>query len=212
MEDEEKSLAPRTNVVPVDEFRPEVGKRQLYDVTVIPSWIRFGFHIDVEAKIADYLIPEGVEVKFYWREDTGEAPRGRDLAPTLWCQVSCWTTPWRDGKPDLHELRVHDLPFFPAKKSVLPDGTKYRGMFIGGNSVKFDFGVIEQFCPKTVANMDYRVIDISSLGELQRRWKREARNAMPAKASDHTAMTDIREGIKELRYYRETGLTAAASR
>lgn len=103
-------------------------------------------------------------------------------------------------------------PYFPAKGEILEDGTKYRGMVIGGNSVKFDFDVIEKFFPATRANMDYRVIDISGVGELVRRWNRPAWEAMPAKASDHTAMTDIREGIKELRYYRDTGLipTAAA--
>lgn len=94
-------------------------------------------------------------------------------------------------------------PYFPAKKSVLPDGSTYRGMVIGGNSVKFDFDVIEAHFPLTLANMDYRVIDISSIGELVRRWNREAWDAMPAKASDHTAMTDIREGVNELRYYRQ---------
>lgn len=96
-------------------------------------------------------------------------------------------------------------PYFPVKKSVLPDGTKYRGMVICGNSVKYDFDIIEDHFPLTFANMDYRVIDISGVGELVRRWNRTAWEAMPPKASDHTAMTDIREGIKELRYYRQVG-------
>lgn len=50
--------------------------------------------------------------------------------------------------------------------------------------------------------MDYRVIDISGVGELVRRWNRPYWEAMPAKLRDHTALTDIREGVKELRYYR----------
>lgn len=99
-------------------------------------------------------------------------------------------------------------PYFPVKKSELPDGTKYRGMMIAGNSVKYDFDIIEAHFPKTFANMDYRVIDISGVGELVRRWNRPAWEAMPPKLSDHTAMTDIREGVKELRYYRQVGLTA----
>lgn len=98
-------------------------------------------------------------------------------------------------------------PYFPAKKSEQPDGTKYRGMVIGGNSVKFDFDVIEAHFPLTLANMDYRVIDITSVGELFRRWNPTAWAAMPPKGSNHTAMVDIVEGIKELRYYRDCGLT-----
>lgn len=106
---------------------------------------------------------------------------------------------------------LHDFaaPYFPVKKkTVLPDGSLYRGWVIGGNSVKFDFDVITRFFPRTLAEMDYRVIDISGVGELVRRWNRPAWEAMPAKASDHTALTDIREGVKELRYYRSV-LTGA---
>lgn len=100
-------------------------------------------------------------------------------------------------------LRDFAAPYFPAKGDILPDGRKYRGIVIGGNSVKFDFDVIEKFFPLTRAIMDYRVIDISGVGELVRRWSPKAWAEMPPKASDHTAMTDIREGVKELRYYRE---------
>lgn len=93
-------------------------------------------------------------------------------------------------------------PYFPTKGEILSDGSKYRGIVIGGNSVKLDFDVIEKFFPRTRKNMDYRVIDISGVGELARRWARPHWEAMPKKLSDHTALTDIREGVKELRYYR----------
>ncbi|MCC3299403.1 oligoribonuclease [Arthrobacter caoxuetaonis] len=95
-------------------------------------------------------------------------------------------------------------PFFPVRGEII-DGVKYRGMVIGGNSVKYDFAVIEKFFHRTGANMDYRVVDVSSIGELARRWNRKAWEAMPPKASDHTAMTDIRASIDELRYYRDNG-------
>lgn len=99
-------------------------------------------------------------------------------------------------------LRAFAAPYFPTIGDVLADGSKYRGIVIGGNSIKFDFDVIEKFFPLTRENMDYRVIDISGVGELVRRWNRPYWEAMPKKLSDHTALTDIREGVKELRYYR----------
>jgi oligoribonuclease len=102
---------------------------------------------------------------------------------------------------DVH-LRNFAAPYFPAKGDILPDGSKYRGIVIGGNSVKLDFDVIEKFFPLTRGGMDYRVIDISGLGELVRRWDYDYWKAMPAKLSDHTALTDIRAGVNELRYYR----------
>lgn len=95
--------------VPVDQFRPVDGKPQLYDVTIVPSELGYGFHIDVEATIADLILPEGVRVGFFWRGDPDKAPKNKKLAPVLWCQASVWNTPWRDGKPDLHEIRLHDL-------------------------------------------------------------------------------------------------------
>lgn len=100
-------------------------------------------------------------------------------------------------------LRDFAAPYFPVKGEELADGTKYRGIEIGGNSVKFDFDVIEKFFPETRALMDYRVLDASSVGGLLRRWNPEAHAAMTPKASDHTALTDIRECVKEVRYYRQ---------
>ncbi|MET4143929.1 oligoribonuclease [Arthrobacter sp. UYCo732] len=99
-------------------------------------------------------------------------------------------------------LHAFAAPYFPDKGTTLPDGSKYRGIVISGNSVKFDFDVISKFFIRTRSTMDYRVIDISGLGELAHRWDRVGWEAMPAKLSDHTALTDIREGVKELRYYR----------
>jgi hypothetical protein len=109
MEANDNTKPTQSGSVPVDQFKPEVGKPQLYDVTVIPSWLKYGFHIDMEAKIADFLIPEGVTVSFFWDYDPDKAPKGKTLAPVLWCKAGYWKTPWRNGKPDLHELRVHDL-------------------------------------------------------------------------------------------------------
>jgi oligoribonuclease len=99
-------------------------------------------------------------------------------------------------------LKEFAAPYFPTKGEEIFDGSKYRGMIIGGNSVKFDFDVMDKFFPQTIGNMDYRVIDISSLGELFRRWAYDYWKAMPPKLSDHTALTDIRAGVNELRYYR----------
>lgn len=101
--------------------------------------------------------------------------------------------------------------YFPEKGS--PTGTvslnepagKYRGAVLAGNSVKFDLEMLERFFPKVSAMTDYHVIDVSSVVELARRWNRRAWESMPPKASDHTAMTDIRASIDELRYYRGNG-------
>jgi oligoribonuclease len=49
--------------------------------------------------------------------------------------------------------------------------------------------------------LHYRIIDVSSLKELVSRWRPELLNGF-TKQNTHTALSDIRESIEELRYYR----------
>ena len=53
------------------------------------------------------------------------------------------------------------------------------------------------------AHLHYRIIDVSSIKELSRRWFPRAYFAAPTKSGGHRALADIRESIAELRYYRE---------
>ena len=51
--------------------------------------------------------------------------------------------------------------------------------------------------------LHYRNIDVSSFKELARRWFPQIYFQLPKKAGNHRALADIRESIKELRYYRK---------
>ncbi len=51
--------------------------------------------------------------------------------------------------------------------------------------------------------MHYRLVDVSTIKELARRWYPRAYFASPAKHGGHRALADILESIEELRYYRE---------
>lgn len=81
-------------------------------------------------------------------------------------------------------------------------GTDASRVLFCGNSIRLDRAFIEQDFPELSKILHYRQIDVSSVGELVRMWNPEAYWSMPQKESDHTAMTDIKESIKELRYYR----------
>ena len=50
----------------------------------------------------------------------------------------------------------------------------------------------------------YRVVDVSTVKELVKRWSPEVAKGAPEKKLNHRALDDIRESIEELRYYRET--------
>jgi oligoribonuclease len=53
------------------------------------------------------------------------------------------------------------------------------------------------------AHLHYRIIDVSSIKELSRRWYPRVYFNAPKKSGGHRALADIRESIAELRYYRE---------
>ena len=74
---------------------------------------------------------------------------------------------------------------------------------LGGNSVATDRGFLARDLPALEAWLHYRIIDVSSIKELSRRWYPRAYFAAPAKNGGHRALADIRESIAELRYYRE---------
>jgi oligoribonuclease len=69
-----------------------------------------------------------------------------------------------------------------------------------GNSVWKDREFLDAYMPQIVAHLHYRMIDVSTLKELVRRWcpSREA----PKKKETHRALDDIRESIQELAHYR----------
>ena len=72
-----------------------------------------------------------------------------------------------------------------------------------GNSIATDRSFIARDLPKLDDFLHYRMIDVSSVKELARRWYPRAYFASPAKVGGHRALADIRESVAELRYYRE---------
>ncbi|MEX5298157.1 oligoribonuclease [Kocuria sp. CPCC 205292] len=73
---------------------------------------------------------------------------------------------------------------------------------LGGNSVGTDRTFLVRDMPELVAHLHYRVIDVSTIKELSRRWFPRAYFQAPPKTGNHRALGDIRDSIDELRYYR----------
>jgi oligoribonuclease len=72
-----------------------------------------------------------------------------------------------------------------------------------GNSIATDRWFIARDMPELDAYLHYRMVDVSSIKELARRWFPRAYFASPAKHGGHRALADIRESVQELRYYRD---------
>jgi oligoribonuclease len=74
---------------------------------------------------------------------------------------------------------------------------------LAGNSVATDRGFLARDMPALEQHLHYRIVDVSSIKELARRWYPRVYFASPVKRGGHRALADIRESIEELKYYRE---------
>ena len=71
-----------------------------------------------------------------------------------------------------------------------------------GNSISTDRAFIARDMPAVDAYLHYRMVDVSSVKELVRRWYPRVYFASPAKQGGHRALADITESVREMRYYR----------
>ncbi|MHA6802710.1 oligoribonuclease [Salinifilum ghardaiensis] len=106
------------------------------------------------------------------------------------------------------EIRRSAVTLAEAEQRVLeyvrehvPDG---RSAPLAGNSIATDRGFIARDMPELDAHLHYRMVDVSSVKELVRRWYPRVYYAQPEKGLAHRALNDIRESIRELVYYRQT--------
>ena len=73
---------------------------------------------------------------------------------------------------------------------------------LAGNSVGTDKMFLEANMPMVIDHLHYRLVDVSSIKELAKRWYRKAFEEAPVKHGGHRALADILESIQELEYYR----------
>jgi oligoribonuclease len=74
---------------------------------------------------------------------------------------------------------------------------------LAGNSVATDRGFLARDMATLEGHLHYRIVDVSSIKELARRWYPRVYFASPSKRGGHRALADIQESIEELKYYRE---------
>ncbi|CAN5885132.1 oligoribonuclease [soil metagenome] len=86
-------------------------------------------------------------------------------------------------------------------------GAKDRPV-LAGNSIHQDRRFIRRYMPALDLRLHYRMVDVSTVKELARRWFPQIIAKQPPKNETHRALDDIRESIDELRYYRTHLFTA----
>jgi oligoribonuclease len=84
-------------------------------------------------------------------------------------------------------------------RTHVPDAKKAP---LCGNSISTDRSFLARDMPALDTHLHYRMVDVSSIKELSRRWYPRVYFASPVKKGGHRALADITESIQELRYYR----------
>lgn len=128
-----------------------------------------------------------------------------------------------DGMPDVvrdmhaksgltEEVRRSTVSVADAEQQVLDYVRTYvpdsRTAPLAGNSIATDRGFIARDMPTLDSHLHYRMVDVSSIKELCRRWFPRIYYAQPEKGLAHRALADIKESIRELEYYRRTAFVA----
>lgn len=111
------------------------------------------------------------------------------------------------------EVRASTVTLAEAEKLVLDyirtHVTIPGAVPLAGNSIATDRGFITRDMPELDAYLHYRMVDVSSIKELCRRWYPKVYFGQPEKGLAHRALADIRESIRELRYYRAAAFVPA---
>ncbi|PRY21013.1 oligoribonuclease [Pseudosporangium ferrugineum] len=106
------------------------------------------------------------------------------------------------------EVRRSTVAMAEAEEAVLAYVKQFvtnpRSAPLCGNSIATDRGFLARDMPALDGFLHYRMIDVSSLKELARRWYPRVYFGQPQKGLAHRALADIRESIRELEYYRRT--------
>jgi oligoribonuclease len=110
----------------------------------------------------------------------------------------------------LEQVRKSELGIHEAEHAMMALVTRwcgYRQAILAGNSIHTDRIFLRKYFPVFDGYLHYRMVDVSSLKELVRRWY--GPDAMFSKnAGKHTALSDIKESIAELRHYRQVVMKA----
>ncbi len=83
---------------------------------------------------------------------------------------------------------------------------------LAGNSVHADRAFLRRYMPALNDFLHYRIVDVSTIKELARRWFPQVIENAPKKHGDHRALADVRESIEELRYFRDAVFQPPPSR
>jgi oligoribonuclease len=161
----------------------DLGKDKLIEVAALvtdPELNVLGDGVDVVIHADDEALAEMFDVVRVMHDRSGLTEEVRAATLTV---------------PEAEDLIMTYLTQFVPDPRTAP---------LCGNSIATDRGFLARDMPRLDNHLHYRMIDVSSVKELCRRWYPRTYYGQPAKGLAHRALADIKESIRELEYYRRT--------
>lgn len=107
----------------------------------------------------------------------------------------------------LDECRKSTTSEAQAEESVMNfltvNGVQALHSPLAGNSIYYDRMFLRRYMPRVDQHLNYRLIDVSSVKELCKRWDSSLFAKLPRKESTHRGTNDIKESIEEARFYKK---------
>lgn len=86
---------------------------------------------------------------------------------------------------------------------LIANGVTESSSPLAGNSIHMDRMFLRLYMKRLDAHLHYRIIDVSSVKELCKRWNPVVYAQVPAKQLAHRGLQDIRDSIEEAKYYKK---------
>ncbi|MCA9664063.1 MAG: oligoribonuclease [Myxococcales bacterium] len=124
----------------------------------------------------------------------------------LLAAMDAWNTEHHTASGLVDRVRASTVSEADAEQQLLEFVSAHcaaRSAPLAGNSVHQDRRFLARYMPKLEGYLHYRLVDVSTVKELARRWYPEVFEKRPDKNTTHRALDDIRESVAELRFYRD---------
>ena len=157
--------------------------------------------VEVAALVTDAelnILDEGIDLVIHASDD--------ELA-----EMDDFVTNMHDSSGLSEQIKASTVTLEEAEEAVLEFVEKHCADIrppLAGNSIATDRTFIRAYMPRLDERLHYRMIDVSTIKELTRRWFPKAYYNQPDKGLAHRALADIVESIRELDYYRRAVFTA----
>ena len=116
-----------------------------------------------------------------------------------WCKENLKDVAKNSLESDISEAKAEELMLDFIKLYV----PQPQASPLAGNTIYMDRMFLKKYFPRVDSYLNYRLIDVSSVKEICRRWNKDVYNSAPQKSLKHRALEDVNESIAELKFYKE---------